>query len=247
MKWNTLRRCSYALALAFAGSAMAGQIDVKTTYDISGGYTKAKTEYKKAPPDLNEKFKDRLWDTFASKLRTMPFVNDLQIGTAKETKEDMGIYFGYVTVKKSFPAFVQLNLPKPVTFLLNVESAYRECKNPKDVFGGVITDCKLNSTLDIKGPISVYGAYDTTTKLEDLLRDKQHINVTVSRSFDDADVIIDSTLFVDSMSFESSVIKFITEFDVSTVSRAAEDLTRQALFLGAARVIRQSNERMLEL
>lgn len=250
----SLRRILITAALFGGVPAFAGA-DVKTTYDISAYAAHARTEYKKAPMDLDARFTEKLWETFATKLKTLANVNDIQIGEVTTTKTDLGNYVDYVDVKRSFPAFVQLSLPKPVTLLMTVDETHRECKNPKvvqssyDEYGSGSSGCVLSSTLEIKGPISVYGTFETESNLNlsDMMRDKQRITVNVSRSYDKADLTIDSALIVDSILFEKNLLRFFDVYNVAGISKKAEDLTRQGIFLGAARVIRQTNERMLDL
>ena len=91
-------------------------VDAKTNYDISGTSTRAKTEFKKAPMELDTQLKDKLWERFQTKLKDMPFVTDVQIGEVTETKEDFGTYSSYITVKRSFPAFEGARLEVTLRF-----------------------------------------------------------------------------------------------------------------------------------
>lgn len=245
-----LRYAFVCATVGFALPALAG-IEAKTTYNISASNTEARTEYKQAPLDLDAKFKEKLWEQFATKLRDMPLVGDIQTSDPVEKQNDPGDWSDYKTVTKNFSAFVQINLQKPVTMLFSVEQTHQVCKNPsqapKETTYATCND--LNTTLSVKGPIAVYGTFETESNLDvsALLRDKQRLNVTVSRSYDKHDLIVDSTLSVDSILFEKSLLKFFDVYNVTGVSKKAEDLTRQSIFLGVARVMRQSNERMLEL
>jgi hypothetical protein len=205
---------------------------------------------KGAPLTLDAKFKDKLWEQFASKLKQMPLVGDVQTSDMTEKKTDPGTWADYLTLTRNFSAFVQINLQKPVTMLFSVEQVQQVCKNPGQNKDAVIASCEnLNTTLAVKGPIAVYGTFETESNLDvsGLLRDKQRLNISVSRSYDKTTLIIDSTLNVDSILFEKSLLKFFDVFNVNGISKKAEDLTRQNIFLGVARVMRQSNERMLEL
>ena len=243
-----LRRALVSTAVGFALPAFAG-VEAKTTYNINTSNTEAKTEYTKAPQDLDNKFKEKLWEQFAAKLKEMPLVGDIQTSEVVEKKEDPGTWADYQRITKTFSAFVQINLDKPVTMLFSVEQAHQVCKasQSKDTITSSCGD--LNTTLSIKGPMAVYGTFETESNLDvsGLLRDKQRLQIAVSRSYDKANLIVDSTLYVDSLLFEKSLLKFFDVFNVKGISKKSEDVTRQAIFLGVARVMRQSNERMLGL
>jgi len=245
-----LRYAFICATVGFALPASAG-IEAKTTYNINASNTEAKTEYKQAPLDLDAKFKDKLWDQFAAKLKDLPLVGDVQTSEVVEKENDPGDWSDYKTVTKNFSAFVQINLQKPVTMLFSVEQTHQVCKNPSQApKDSVYATCgDLNTTLSVKGPIAVYGTFETESNLDvsGLLRDKQRLNISVSRSYDKHDLVVDSTLYVDSILFEKSLLKFFDVYNVTGISKKAEDLTRQSIFLGVARVMRQSNERMLEL
>jgi hypothetical protein len=245
-----LRYVLISASFGFALPAFAG-IEAKTTYNLNNALTEAKTEYKKAPLDLDVKFKDKLWEQFAAKLKSMPLVGDIQTSDVEEKKTDPGTWADYMTVTRNFSAFVQINLQKPVTMLFAVEQSHQVCKNPSQSSKDTITSScgDLNTTLQVKGPIAVYGTFETESNLDvtSLLQDKQRLSVVASRSYDKANLIVDSTLYIDSMQFEKSLLKFFDVFNVNGINKKKEDLTRQSIFLGVARVMRQSNERMLEL
>ena len=181
----------------------------------------------------------------------MPLVGDVQTSDVVEKKTDPGTWADYTTVTKNFSAFVQINLQKPVTMLFEVEQSHQVCKNPGQTSKDTITSScgDMNTTLQVKGPIAVYGTFETESNLDvtSLMQDKQRLSLTVSRSYDKENLIVDSTLYVDSMQFEKSLLKFFGVFNVKGINKKSEDLTRQSIFLGVARVMRQSNERMLEL
>ncbi len=253
---DNVRRRSYflrksvltSIAILFAAPVFAA-VNVQTTYDISALSTSAKTIYKNAPTEMDSRFDDQLWEIFQSRLKTLPNVIGVQTGEMKTLKVTTDNTVGYNLIKKNFVAFVQLSLPKPVTMLMKIEATRRICKDPSELKSDTAPDCSLNSTVEIKGPMSVYGTFETESNLNlsDLLRDKQTLLVKAYRSDDKADLELDSVLFVDSMMFEKSLLQFFDIFNVSGISKKTEDLTRQSIFLGVARVMRQSNERMLDL
>jgi hypothetical protein len=236
--------------MGFTAPVFAGGVEAKTTYNINTSSTEAKTELKNAPLSLDEKFKEKLWDKFAEKLKDMPLVGDVQTSDVVEKVTDPGEWADYKQVSKNFSAFVQINLDKPMTLLFSVEQMNQICKPAGQSTNTYTSSCAdLNTTLSIKGPIAVYGTFETESNLDvsGLLRDKQRLNITVSRSYDKLSLVLDSTMNVDSMLFEKSLLKFFDVYNVSGISKKSEDLTRQNIFLGVARVMRQSNERMLEL
>jgi hypothetical protein len=250
-----LRFFLISASFGFAASAFAAGINAKTTYSISNGSADARTEYKQAPADLDAKFKDKLWEQFAKKLKDMPLVGDVQAGDVEEKKTDPGTWSDYMTISRNFSAFVQINLQKPVTMLFSVEQRHTICKTPEQLLAqgqtpSTSSTCdNLNTTLAVKGPIAVYGTFETESNLDvtGMLRDKQRLQINVSRSYDKTSLNIDSSLYVDSLLFEKSLFKFFDVFNVGGISKKSEDLTRQNIFLGVARIMRQSNERMLEL
>jgi hypothetical protein len=245
-----LRYFLISSAVGFAAPSFAGGVEAKTTYSINTSNTEAKTELKNAPPNLDEKFKEKLWDKFAEKLKDMPLVGDVQISDVVEKKTDPGTWADYMQVSKNFSAFVQLNLDKPITLLFSVEQMNQVCKPAGQSSGTITSSCAdLNTTLAIKGPIAVYGTFETESNMDvdGMLRDKQRLNIQVSRSYDKTTLVLDSTMYVESMLFEKSLLKFFDIYHVNGISKKNEDLTRQSIFLGVARVMRQSNERMLEL
>src|ERR1035437_4275687 len=86
---QTAKLGTMGFAIAFLTPALAAR-EAKTTYDLSGTSTRARTEYKKAPLDLDNNLNDKLWERFSDKLKEMPFVTDVQIGEVTETNDDTG-------------------------------------------------------------------------------------------------------------------------------------------------------------
>lgn len=257
--------------LAFAALSMwqaSAKEDVKTVYDINPGYVRVKTEYKKAPLDKDKKIRESLFDVFAEKLKGSPYVTGVTRGESKDLPIEDSSYLSYKTIKKEFSAFIQMSLPNTVTLLVKVQESYRQCKNPAKVVSysdpyegsssSQSSDCELNAEVEITGPVAIYGTYENLRSLniggssspgsvKDMMKDKQKIKITASRSSNKEDLTIDTYAYLESMLFEKALFGFLDRYNVKVVSRAAENLTRHNILLGVARTIRQQNERILEL
>lgn len=261
--------CSLLMGCLFAaGPTFAA--NVKTTYNINNSSVTTKTIFQNAPMDMDKDLRN-MWDRFSKDLKESSFVSGIQTGDQTESKEDYS-WDDYITVKKSFPAFVELKLPESVTLLVKITESQRVCKNPADVkkttsshysdysSSSSSDDCsQLNSSLKIEGPISIYGTFNQNIDLARMMKNKQSIKLTAMRLDSGKSLKIESEFDVSSVLFEQGLTKFFQVFKVAGVNlsgtgqergllsggTASSVVTRQSIFLGIARIMRQSNERML--
>lgn len=252
--------------------------ELKTTYSISSNTATTTTLVKKASEEKEKLLRGYLFETIATKLKSLPMVSGVEFDDEVEGQISGSTYSDYWELKRSYPAMIQLALPSSVTLMVRVEETYRKCKSPaekaallttpasggyaahhEDDFTGDTLDCKLASSVKIKGPYAVYGNFASSLNVERLMKEKQTISFELARDTSDKTSLkLDSRFVIDSEQFERSLFKFLEAFnlkipkvegDVFAVSGSSTNgsvYTRSNILLGIARIMRVNNERIVE-
>jgi hypothetical protein len=236
---------------------------LKTTYSIYNDYTTVTTVAAKANK-WDRQTEEFLFPMFRGSLQKMAFVTSVT-QTQGEQSQESNQWWDYDLKKKKSHVFVNLSLQSPITLLFEVEESYRKCKPPKtaavvDESGyGSSGTCTRQSTLTVKGPAAVYGNFANSINVDALLRNKQEIEITLGKSFDNADTSLSTKFAVKSVSFDDGLSRFFKVFNIPVFMGHGTDVgygsgildkvspltSRQKLMLGISRIARQSNERML--
>lgn len=236
--------------------------NLKTEYNISGDYVTTTTTVEKTNA-FDRMLGNPLFETFQKTLKNMAFVSSVvQTPSVKTTETNK--WWDYEQVKAKSNAFVVLSLSSPVTLLFQIEETYRKCVVGKNIpssseDGGSNTSaCKGETSLNIKGPIAVYGNYATAVNVDALMRDKAEIDMTLAKSWSGTDTTLTTRFSIKSVNFDSALARFFRILNVpvftngqdvslgnGALSKATPLTSRQSLMLGIARIARQSHERML--
>ena len=261
--------CAFiSMTNAANGQEIVGKVKesegLKTTYSISNEQTAVTTLAKDVGRKYEKQLDTYLFPSFKKALQEMAFVSSITQTKGEESSETNN-WSDYETKKRKSHAFINLSLQSPLTLLFEIEESYRTCKATKPVSSGYeegsssSTTCSKQAELTVRGPISVYGNYANSINVDALLRNKQEVNLTLSKSYDNKDTNLVSRFQIKSVTFDESLARFFRIFNIPVfVSNGGEigygnglldkvsPLTsRQRLMLGISRVARTANERML--
>lgn len=253
-----------ANAAELTGSVPNAVVGLKTTYSIYSDSTTVTTVAAKSNK-YDAQAADYLFPHLSKAMQNMAFVTSMIQTKGVETTET-NTYWDYESKKRKSHAFVTLALQSPLTLLFEVEENYRKCKAPTttpvvvDEYTGASSACSRQSSLTIKGPISIYGNFASSINADALLRNKQELEVTLGKSWNGADTNVVSKFTVRSVSFDEGLARFFRLFNIpifvshdadvgygnGLLDRVSPLSSRQRLMLGISRVARQANERMLQ-
>ncbi len=233
--------------------------NVKSQYSISSDATTVTTTAAGSTV-LDKEIEGFMFPTLRRALEGSAFIGSIVQTKGAEVKET-NKWWDYELFKRKTNAFVTFTLQSPITLLFEIEESFRRCIPGKEVASdesGYSSSCSKQAVVTIKGPISIYGNYATAINADALLRNKQELELTFSRSYDKKDAVVATRFNVKSVSFDESLSRFFSVFnipiftsqnDVSVGNGLLDKISpltsRQKLMLGIARIARQANERML--
>lgn len=249
------------VAVTVWGSATA-HAQLKTTYSIYNDYTTVTTVAAKSNK-WDRQTEEFLFPLFRGSLQKMAFVTSVT-QTQGEQSQESNQWWDYDLKKRKSHVFVNLSLQSPITLLFEIEENYRKCKPPKtpvvvDESGSGGGTCTRQTALTIKGPVAVYGNFANSINVDALLRNKQEVEITLGKSYDNADTNLSTKFAIKSVSFDDGLSRFFKVFNIpvfmghdadvgyggGVLDKVSPLTSRQKLMLGISRIARQSNERML--
>ncbi|MGE0761781.1 MAG: hypothetical protein AB7N80_00745 [Bdellovibrionales bacterium] len=258
-----------ASATAAEGQELIGQVkangNLKTSYSISNDQTSVTTTAADVGNKYESKMDSYLFPSLKAAVQGMAFVSSVMQTKGSESVETSS-WADYDTKKRKSHAFVKLALQSPLTLLFEIEESYRACKaesvkTSTDSESGTTTttSCSKQSELTIRGPVAVYGNYANSINVDALLRNKQEINLNLSKDYSGKDTNMVSRFMVKSISFDESLARFFRVFNIPVFVGHGGDLgygnglldkvspltSRQRLMLGISRVVRSANERIM--
>lgn len=234
--------------------------NVKSQYSISSDSTTVTTTAA-ASSALDKEIENYMFPTVRKALEGTAYIGSI-VQTKGEESKEANKWWDYELFKRKTNAFVTFTLQSPITLLFEVEENYRRCIPGKEVAsdesGYSSSSCSKQAVVSIKGPIAVYGNFATAINPDALLRNKQDLEITFSRSYDKKDSVVATRFNIKSVSFDESLSRFFSIFsipiftsqnDVSIgnglLDKVSPLTSRQKLMLGVSRIARQANERML--
>jgi hypothetical protein len=253
-------RQAFAILALFCGSQITEASEIKTSYSITSTAATVTTTIKNATIDHEKLMHDYPFEKLAKALQAFPMVSGVTYNAKSATEEVNSSPSEYHEYKRSYPAFIQLNLGTPVTLMVRVEEQYRRCKTDGEKAGNpppseydrhgyesAGSSCLLWSAAKIKGPYSIYGSFASSVDLEQLLREKQTISFDIRRDYSDKTMVrVEGKFSVDSELFDRHLFKFLDAVNVK-VEAVEGAYSRSNVLLGTARILRVNNERVVGL
>lgn len=247
---------------AVTGTTSVSPAGLKTTYSIYSDYTTVTTVAAKTNQWDNQTT-NFLFSMLRGSLQKSAFVTSVTQTTGLESQES-NQWWDYELRKRRSHVFVTLSLQAPITLLFELDENYRKCKPPATTpvvldESGYASACSRQSVLTVKGPIAVYGNFASSINVDALLRNKQEIEITLSKSYNKEDTHLATRFTVKTVSFDDGLSRFFRIFNIPVFLNHDNDVgygsgaldkvspltSRQKLMLGVSRIARQMNERML--
>jgi hypothetical protein len=230
------------------------QIVQQTTYAVTDQGTTVTTlltEDKSKSKMINS----YLFPVIEKTLKKNPIVSNVVFVPGVESKTDNS-WSDYITKKRESYAYVNINMNSQISLMFKVVEELRVCKANKkskstdqssfDEWASP-SGCGLSvlkSSVEIKGPVAVYGTYVSNINVDSLLNEKQELSFSVSTNFNEQ-FQIESSFKILSSSFEEGLVKFLEVFNFKT--GIAQHFSRRQLLVGVSRSLRTINEGVLGL
>jgi len=240
--------------------AEEAKLTKETSYEINAfeGTTKTIIRDDTSKQSLIESY---LFTKVAKALEKTSQVKSVVFVPGAEKSEDYS-WASYTSKVRESYAYVNIDLNTQVSLLFKVKEELRKCKTEvksetttssevaDDDFEDWGTDSSacdihsLKSEVVVEGPIAVYGTFASSVDVNNLLKDRQKLKISIETNFS-KELQMQSTFEILSSSFEENLLKMFEAFQFKPM--IGDNFTRRKLLVGIARAMRNINERVLEL
>lgn len=182
------------------------------------------------------------------KIQALPGVKSVQFvkGLSKKEKSWSGDY----DHKRESHMIVQLDFVNPISMMFKVEEKFISCgsntadddDDDDDYFSSASSDCRLESTMNIEGPIAIYGNFAGTLNQELLFKNQLSVSFSYGMDYSRTDTRAYSYINANRMDFSRAIRKVV---DWSQLGLPLNDPVRVTL-VQAGRILKNINQELLK-